>query len=397
MKKMNIFSESLIGAMSVKPNLYASTVETSETDYLSAYAECISLAYSMETSFRLIGSACDAMVGKMSDLEIVLIGEAEGGFLKRILDAILKLFEKVKGFFTALLGRFKSNKSYRDDLAKISSALGTKYNYQDKAEIAVPKHRYMAIASIISKVLSKDSSIFKMKYEGVTVGEIVKSSQAIVGAIENGKGSLQVHGGTLESKVTKPLSKIQSLYPTVDAWVRDVYLDAVGSNPTGDADFNKNKPGTAQEQLNKLFDKESKETVKGSNIGSMANSPFYTEFMQVYSVKGLLDIDNIIAAIEEGESFFKDKADELRDAINELERAGQRSIAANSEKDSDNDKSMAQTASNLASQYSKVVSDYTTVTITVFNASKSLLDRFIAESKTILASIESARSKYGSM
>ena len=390
---MNLFAEAARNATSiVTPNLY-SGVEVKEYDYQMAYAECLNLAYTIPENMRLHAESMDPLIERMGLMGAFLYSEAEGGFFKRILDALIKLFEKVKGFFSALLGRFKSNKSYREDLALIQGAFEKdSYKYTDKAVLKVPKHRWEALAGIVNNILKKDSLVFTEKYDGTTITAVVDSSKALITVLESNSMSADAGEGSKKvvENIKKTMQYIQKEFSAVDAWVKYILEVATKGTKTGDANFGKNSPKTAQENVNALWASDFEE-VKGSKVGSRDGEYFGSFIIAIAS----LSIDNILPALEEGEKFFKDKADELKSNLNDLDRVSKR-VSENSSSAAVN-KSVAQEASNIASTYSTVITNYSTMVITSFNTSKTVFDKLLVEGKKMVDALDKVRKDAGNV
>lgn len=392
--KMNLFAEAAMNATSVRttPNLYGN-VEVRESDYHIAHAEALNLALGMAGAVRLHAESMDPIIERLGLMGAFLYSEAEGGFFKRILDALIKLFEKVKNFFAALLGRFKSNKSYREDLAIIQSAISSEtHEYTDKAELSVPKHRWEALGEIVRRVLRKDSIVFTEKYgdKNKTISDVVDSAKGLISILESDKPD-RIGGIGKFNAIDSPLKAIQTEYATVDAWVKYIYETATKGINTGDANFGKNSPKTAQESINALWSNE-KETIKGNDIKAKKSGSYLESFCLAILT---LDVDKVIPALEEGETFFKDKADELKTNLNDLDKVSKR-VSENNDTNAVT-KEVAQKASSLASVYSTVITNYSTMVITVFNTSKGIFEKMLSEGKKVVADLDKVRKEQGNV
>lgn len=388
---MNLFAEAARNATRVSnsPSLYGG-VEVRECDYQLEYAECLNLALGMVGLVRLHAESMDPIIEKLGLLGAFLYSEAEGGFFKRILDALIKLFEKVKGFFAALLGRFKSNKSYREDLALIQGAFDKdRYDYTDKAVLKVPKNRWEALGAIVKNILKKDSLVFTEEYDGKKITGVVESAKELIVLLE-GTNMKEIDGSVKIKNISKPLAYIQSKYNTADAWVKHILEVATKGTKTGDANFGENTPKTAQENVNALWSNDTEE-VKGNKIKT-TEGEYFESFIKMISS---LSIDSILPALEEGEKFFKEKAEELKSNLNDLDKVSKR-VADNSDTGAVA-KKVAQEASSLASTYSTVVTNYSTMAITSFNMSKNVFEKILVEGKKLVAALDKVRKEAGNV
>lgn len=386
-----LFGEAVAMAHAPQANLYGSVVEVSENDVHEAYAECVSLAYSANGAIAAIGFAADAMVDRVGEyVALVAYGEAEGGFLKKILDTIVKLFEKVKGFFTTLLGRFKSNKAYRDQIATLQAKANTikGYSFQDKAVVTIKEHSWAAIGKLVTGILAEDSLVFKQKYSDKTIEDVTDGAKNIVKFLE----SDTITDSTV-SAITDTMSKIQSEHSTVDMWLKFLYGEMVkGAKLRGDANsvskFEKNSSQTPAEAVNKMYSTTSK-TLKGKEI---VDNEIAKEVYALLANDGI-SYDKMVKALEEGQTFFTDKANNLKEALNELQKL---STKVNTDSDSATDKkAVAQKASNISSQFSVVVTNYSTVCLQAFNTGKLQLDKLLSEVTTFINAVDKAREQYG--
>ena len=134
--------------------LYSGVPEASEADLMESFMAYAEASANMERNGVLYAEATqDLMVAKgLSLVGAIMYGEAEGGFFKKIIAAIVRLYEKAKDFVIKLLGRFKANKNYRMDIQYIKDVLakvsGLKtFNEDDK--INFKDYAYGAISNLI--------------------------------------------------------------------------------------------------------------------------------------------------------------------------------------------------------------------------------------------------------
>ena len=101
--------------------LYSGAPEASEAEVMEAFMAYAEASANMERNGMLYAEATQELMESkgLSMVGAIMYGEAEGGFFKKIIAAIVKLYEKAKDFVIKLLGRFKSNKNYRNDFIYI--------------------------------------------------------------------------------------------------------------------------------------------------------------------------------------------------------------------------------------------------------------------------------------
>lgn len=387
MAKMNLFAEAAMNATAVRqPNLYGDVANVTEGEVSQAYAEALNLAYSAGVMIHLFAESANEIAGKIGAFAAVMLyDEAEGGFFKKILDALIKLFEKVKTFFKTLLGRFKSNKAYREDITKLQAAIKTilAYNFQDKATVTVKQHSWAAITALVTGILKDKSLIFEEKYNGKTIGDVTAAAKGVVVALEGGTGT-----GTV-GDVTSTLDKVRSDFSTVDMWTKHLYGEMIKGASLGSskADFGKNSSQTPAEAINNLWSADTK-TLKGNEIKTNDTAK------AVYAAINGLDYDTMVKALEEGETFFTDKSNELKDALNELQKVSQRINSSSKDEDKDK-KDTAGKAANISSNYSNVLSNYSTICLNAFNTGRLQLDKLLSEAGTFINAADKAREQYG--
>lgn len=398
--KMNLFAEAAMNATAIKAqNLYGQVTEASEADVSAAYAEALNLAYSAGTMIHLFAESANSLAERIGAYAAVMLyDEAEGGFFKKILDAIIKLFEKVKTFFKTLLGRFKSNKAYREDITKLQSAIKTikGYNFQDKATVTVKTHAWAAIAKLVTGILNDKSVIFEEKYAGKTVGEVADGAKNIIVGLEGGDAK----GSTVKS-ITDTLDEIRKEYSTVDMWTKHLYGEMIKGASLGSskADFGKNSSQTPAEAINNLWSADTK-TLKGNDIKNNAVADAVFKAIGDGTAGSGLEYDSMVKALEEGETFFTDKSNELKDALNELQKVSQR-INTSTKKDDEEEtafkakQGVASSAANIASNYSTVLSNYSTICLNAFNTGRLQLDKLLSEAGAFINAADKAREQYG--
>ena len=108
-------------------SLYGSTAvgEATEAEVMETYMQYQEAAIGMERDGYLYAEATSELMERngLSLIGAFFYAEAEGGFFKKIVNGLIKLYEKAKEFVIKLLGRFRSNKQYRTDLIYIEDVL----------------------------------------------------------------------------------------------------------------------------------------------------------------------------------------------------------------------------------------------------------------------------------
>ena len=387
MSKMNLFAEAARNATAIRqPNLYGDVAPVTEGEVTQSYAEALNLAYSTGAQIHLFAESANELAGRVGAFAAMMFySEAEGGFFKKILDALIKLFDKVKTFFRTLLGRFKSNKAYREDITKLQAAIKTiaGYTFQEKATVTVKTHAWAAISAIVVGILNDKTLIFEEKYKGKTVGNVTEAAKGVVTALEGGTGSGSV------ADITGTLDEIRKEYSTVDMWTKHLYGEMLKGISIGSskADFGKNSSQTPTEAINNLWSADTK-TLKGNEIKN--NDVAKAAFKAIND----LDYDKMVKALEEGETFFTDKSNDLKDALNELQKVSQRINTSSKEEDKDK-KDVASNAANISSNYNTVLANYSTICLNAFNTGRLQLDKLLSEAGTFINAADKAREQYG--
>lgn len=378
-------------------NLYGAPEEVSEAEVAMAYAEAMSSQSTMQMEVQLYAEAADVLAEKIGPIGALLYAEAEGGFFKKIINALIKVYTKAKDFVVKLLGRVKSDKSYRQDLTYIASVCQSIKNitFTTNASLTVKKSKYGKIAAIVIGILSKDSKLLKIA-DGKG-GEGTVTIDALNTKLKNALKTFSGDGATDQSTalgdVTDALKKLQTDYPTKDQWLKDVYgsceIPKGAETGTGDADFNKTSAGTAMEQVGKLWDNSTKTLKDDTDIKDW----FAKNLEAIFSAETGIKYDAIADALEKGVTELSDKIDDLKGLLKEVESEATR-VNQNAQA-GDNDKRNATAGANIGMQYSTVMSNYTVVITEGFNTAKLQLDRLLVDAKGYCSKLEALRKTSG--
>lgn len=378
-------------------NLYGAVEEVSEAEVAMAYAEAMSAQSTMQMEVQLYAEAADALAEKIGPVGALLYAEAEGGFFKKIINALIKVYNKAKDFVVKLLGRVKSDKSYRQDLTYIASVCQSIKNikFTTNASLTVKKSKYGKIAAIVIGILSKDSKLLKIAdgKEGNGTVTIDALNKKLKDALKTFSGEGATDQSSAIGDVTAALKKLQADYPTKDQWLKDVYgacaVPEGAETGTGDADFNKTSAGTAMEQVGKLWDNSTKTLKDDTDIKDW----FGKNLDAIFNTETGIKYDAIADALEKGVTELSDKIDDLKGLLKEVEAESTR-VNQNA-KAGQNDKNNATAGANIGMQYSTVMSNYTVVVTEGFNTAKLQLDRILVDAKGYCSKLEALRKSSG--
>lgn len=378
-------------------NLYGAPEEVSEAEVAMAYAEAMSSQSTMQMEVQLYAEAADVLAEKIGPIGALLYAEAEGGFFKKIINALIKVYTKAKDFVVKLLGRVKSDKSYRQDLTYIASVCQsiTKITFTTNASLTVKKSKYGKIAGIVIGILSKESKLLTIAdgKDGSGTVKIDELNTKLKNALKSFSGDGATNQSSALGDVTDALKKLQADYPTKDQWLKDVYgacaVPTGAETGTGDADFNKTSAGTAMEQVGKLWDNSTKTLKDDTDIKEWFDKNLDSIFNKETGIK----YDAIADALEKGVTELSDKIDDLKGLLKEVEAESTR-VNQNS-KAGENDKANATAGANIGMQYSTVMSNYTVVVTEGFNTAKLQLDRLLVDAKGYCSKLEALRKTSG--
>lgn len=370
---------------------------SSEADVMEAFMAYAEASAGMEKDGMLYAEAAQDLVDVrgFSMVGAIMYAEAEGGFFKKILNAIINLYEKAKDFIIKLLGRFKSNKTYRTDLIYIKEVFTkvaglTSLNENDSFKYK--EIQYKAIAALImgtigNKSGEKEKALFSHKFAEETVdnGKVsvdVDSLYAAVEKVVKTKGD----NATVENAndVEKLFKAINASNDTRDAdkILKTFYRVALAAEEVGKAKLASNDPMKPAECVAKLWEG-NEEVAKGiTEIQDACKTISEAVAKIVYN-----DIEE---ALDKGIKEYKKKVDELKSMVNKMSDNWN---TVNSDADSSTDqKTIAPKLMNIATQYSKFMTDLSTAVVTAFNTGKIQLDKFIAYTKGMASSLDKLKN-----
>lgn len=384
----NLYAENMRNVQQPSTKLYGG-LEVTESELMQSYAECISTQMAIDTEMCLIAAGADSIAEKHGAM-YALYGEAEGGFFKKIIDALIKVYNKAKDFVVKLLGRFKSDKKYRENmtyLASVAQSLGN-VTFTENASITIKKAKYPAVAAIVAAIMQKRSILLNVGKEDNTVIDldaVNKKLKEVLSDFASGKDKIDA--------VKKVLSELQSTYPTKDAWLKDKYLEATSAiesdmKGTGEADFSKTSAGTAMEQVGKLWDTSTKVLKGNEEIQGFVD--IMKAIFALNDRRVSVDYDQISEALEKGVSEMTDKLEDLKSLQKEVSTEATRIQSSNKEDDRTS-KDAASAAAGMGMAYSNVMSNYTIVITEGFNTAKIQLDRLLGDFLAYAKKLEDLR------
>lgn len=377
--------------------LYGGVPEASEADLMESFMAYAEASANMERNGVLYAEATqDLMTSKgLSLVGAIMYGEAEGGFFKKIIAAIVRLYEKAKDFVIKLLGRFKANKNYRMDIQYIKDVLDKvsklkTFNEDDK--ISFKDYAFGAISNIIMGTIgtvksgdSRDKTLLGVNLDdkkSITIASLTNDLEAITELKEAGKGA----GSGIEEKFRNIQSaKHMRDEDTLLRYIYDRAIKLESGVPNVDlngANFSDNSPQKAAEAIAKLWDAKS-DTVKSGNKIPEA----------IKNLKAAADkivYDNIEDALDKGVSEYKEKIDDLKKLMDRVENKAQGIWDDNSDeaKKNTNAKDNASALMRISTTYSTYMTRVSTAVVTAFNTGKIQLDRFIGYVKPLCTNLD---------
>lgn len=363
-------------------SLYGSTAvgEATEAEVMETYMQYQEAAIGMERDGYLYAeSTYELMNSKgLSLTGAFFYAEAEGGFFKKIVNGLIKLYEKAKEFVIKLLGRFRSNKSYRTDIIYIEDVLKAAKvrTYTDGASLSVREVKLAAITNLIMGVLG-EGKLLGTDFDSANNSNITYIIGKMKDAIKDAKSD------TTHAKAAKEaLSKFQGTLNNVDALTKTIYKKAIGENTDkAGVDLNPTSQVKPAEALAKLWEAGDKK-ITGKEIADYASKAYDDIFKN-----GKLKFDDISKALDEGVRQYKEKLDELKQLLSEAESKAQ---SFNTTTD-DNEKAsgdFAQQMVGASTQFSAIVANISTAVITAYNSAKIQLDKLIAFMKPTCAKLD---------
>lgn len=366
-------------------SLYGSTAvgEATEAEVMETYMQYQEAAIGMERDGYLYAEATSELMDRkgLSLIGAFFYAEAEGGFFKKIVNGLIKLYEKAKEFVIKLLGRFRSNKQYRTDIIYIEDVLKAAKDrtYTDGASLSVREVKLAAITKIIMGVLG-DGKLLGTDFDTANDTNVKYLIDTMKKAIQNAKTDT-----TSAKAVKEALGKFQGTLNNVDALTKTIYKKVIGDNvDKAGVDLNPTsqvKPGEALAKLWEAGDKK----LTGKEVSDYASKAYEDIFEN-----GKLKFDDISKALDEGVSQYKEKLDELKQLLSEAESKAQsfNTTTDNAEKATGD---FAQQMVGASTQFSGIVANISTAVITAYNSAKIQLDKLIAFMKPICAKLDELR------
>lgn len=364
-------------------SLYGSTAvgEATEAEVMETYMQYQEAAIGMERDGYLYAEATSELMERngLSLIGAFFYAEAEGGFFKKIVNGLIKLYEKAKEFVIKLLGRFRSNKQYRTDLIYIEDVLKAAKgrSYTEGASLSVREVKLAAITNVIMGVLGDT------KLLGTDFGTANKTNVTyIIGKMKDAIKDAETDNEGAAKAAKEALTEFQGTLNNVDALTKTIYKKAIGENvDKAGVDLNPTSQIKPAEALAKLWDATDKK-LTGGDISKYATASYKAIFED-----GKLKFDDISKALDEGVSQYKEKLDELKQLLSEAESKAQSFNTTTDEKEKATG-DFAQQMVGVSTQFSGIVANISTAVITAYNSAKIQLDKLIAFMKPVCAKLD---------
>lgn len=364
-------------------SLYGSTAvgEATEAEVMETYMQYQEAAIGMERDGYLYAEATSELMERngLSLIGAFFYAEAEGGFFKKIVNGLIKLYEKAKEFVIKLLGRFRSNKQYRTDLIYIEDVLKAAKgrSYTEGASLSVREVKLAAITNVIMGVLGDT------KLLGTDFGTANKTNVTyIIGKMKDAIKDAKTDNEGAAKAAKEALTEFQGTLNNVDALTKTIYKKAIGENvDKAGVDLNPTSQIKPAEALAKLWDATDKK-LTGGDISKYATASYKAIFED-----GKLKFDDISKALDEGVSQYKEKLDELKQLLSEAESKAQSFNTTTDEKEKATG-DFAQQMVGVSTQFSGIVANISTAVITAYNSAKIQLDKLIAFMKPVCAKLD---------
>ena len=364
-------------------SLYGSTAvgEATEAEVMESYMQYAEAAIGMERDGYLYAEATGELMEKhgLSLMGAFFYAEAEGGFFKKIVNGLIKLYEKAKEFIIKLLGRFRSNKQYRQDLIYIEDVLKTAggRNYTEGASINAKKIKYKAIGAFILGTLGAGTLLGHKFIDGDNTTSVDAILNMMKDAVSHSKDK-EISKDVFEKSLTGLKALRSAGFSNVDAYTRSLYASVLKGQETGGLDLTKTSSIKPAEAVAKLWEGDDKKYT-GNEIGTLVK--------ELQEATKDLKFDRISKALDDGVGQYKDKLDELKSLLNEAENTAKSMQGMSSENTEKND-NFASAMVGASSQFSEVVANISTSVITAYNTGKVQLDKFIAVVKPICTKLD---------
>lgn len=364
-------------------SLYGSTAvgEATEAEVMETYMQYQEAAIGMERDGYLYAEATSELMERngLSLIGAFFYAEAEGGFFKKIVNGLIKLYEKAKEFVIKLLGRFRSNKQYRTDLIYIEDVLKAAKgrSYTEGASLSVREVKLAAITNVIMGVLGDT------KLLGTDFGTANKTNVTyIIGKMKDAIKDAKTDNEGAAKAAKEALTEFQGTLNNVDALTKTIYKKAIGENvDKAGVDLNPTSQVKPAEALAKLWDATDIK-LTGGDISKYATASYKAIFED-----GKLKFDDISKALDEGVSQYKEKLDELKQLLSEAESKAQSFNTTTDEKEKATG-DFAQQMVGVSTQFSGIVANISTAVITAYNSAKIQLDKLIAFMKPVCAKLD---------
>nr|DAN71908.1 MAG TPA: hypothetical protein [Caudoviricetes sp.] len=364
-------------------SLYGSTAvgEATEAEVIESYMQYAEAAIGMERDGYLYAEATSELMERkgLSLMGAFFYAEAEGGFFKKIVNGLIKLYEKAKEFVIKLLGRFRSNKQYRTDLIYIEDVLKAAKgrSYTEGASLSVREVKLAAITNVIMGVLGDT------KLLGTDFGTANKTNVTyIIGKMKDAIKDAKTDNEGAAKAAKEALTEFQGTLNNVDALTKTIYKKAIGENvDKAGVDLNPTSQIKPAEALAKLWDATDKK-LTGGDISKYATASYKAIFED-----GKLKFDDISKALDEGVSQYKEKLDELKQLLSEAESKAQSFNTTTDEKEKATGDFVQQMV-GVSTQFSGIVANISTAVITAYNSAKIQLDKLIAFMKPVCAKLD---------
>lgn len=367
-------------------SLYGSTAvgEASEAEVMESYIQYQEAAIGMERDGYLYAEATNELMNSkgLSLIGAFFYAEAEGGFFKKIVNGLIKLYEKAKEFVIKLLGRFRSNKSYRTDIIYIKDILEAAKDrtYTEGASLSVREIKLAAITKVVTGVMV-EKGLLGIDFKTSGKSNVTYIIEKMKEAIKNAKTDKEANAKAAKEALTE----FQGPLNNVDALTKTIYKKAIGEGvDKAGIDLNENSQIKPAEALAKLWEAGDKK-LTGNEVADYAKDAYADIF-----TTGGLSFDKISKALDEGARQYKDKLDELKQLLSEAESKAQ---SFNTTTD-DNEKAtgdFAQQMVGVSTQFSGIVANISTAVITAYNSAKIQLDKLIAFMKPVCAKLDELR------
>lgn len=380
--------------------LYGGVPEASEADLMESFMAYAEASANMERNGVLYAEATqDLMESKgLSLVGAIMYGEAEGGFFKKIIAAIVKLYEKAKDFVIKLLGRFKANKNYRMDIQYIKDVLdkvaGLKtFNEDDK--VSFRDYAYEAIANLIMGTIGtvkngdkRDKSLLGVNLDDNKQKTIATLTKELEDATEL-KDAAKDTGKNIEQSF-RDVQNAKHMRDD-DSLLRYIYNRAVTKSGTVTPDLNgarfeENSPQKPAEAIAKLWESSSDTVKKGGDIPKA--------IAKLQSAAKTIVYDDIEDALDKGVSEYKEKIDDLKKLMSRMESKAEGIYNDNSDAAKDNRdlKDNASSLMRISTTYSTLMTRVSTAVVTAFNTGKIQLDRFIGYVKPLCTQLDKLKN-----